>query len=49
MNESNSPIMALTKFFRNIDYDKIISNAETLLESMKKYSNNVRTLFCDDK
>lgn len=38
MNESNSPIMALTKFFRNIDYDKIISNAETLLESMKKYS-----------
>ena len=38
MNESNSPIMALTKFFRNIDYDKITSNAETLLESMKKYS-----------
>lgn len=38
MNENNSPIMALTKFFKNIDYDKIISNAGSLLEYIKKYA-----------
>jgi uncharacterized membrane protein YkvA (DUF1232 family) len=36
--QNDNPITELAKFFKNIDYDKIINNSETLLEFIKQQS-----------
>lgn len=36
--QNDNPITELAKFFKNIDYDKIINNSETLLDFIKQQS-----------